>query len=71
MNFANQGSAQTPSKLIDYAIIDKPILNIVTGGLNRQSVEEFLNGDYVQSLKIENIDNYRIENVIQSFINLT
>jgi hypothetical protein len=71
VNFANQGSAQTPSKLIDYAIIDKPILNIVTGSLNRQSVEEFLNGDYVQSLKIENIDNYRIENVIQSFINLT
>jgi hypothetical protein len=71
VNFANQGSAQTPSKLIDYAIIDKPILNIVTGSLNRQSVEEFLNGDYVQSLKIENIDNYRIENVIQSFIILT
>jgi hypothetical protein len=70
VNFANQGTAQTPSKLIDYGIINKPILNIETGNFNPQTVADFLNGQYTDSLKLGDIDQYRIENVAQSFIKL-
>jgi hypothetical protein len=70
VNFANQGLAQTPSKLIDYAIIDKPIINVETGNLDVNTVYAFLEGDYTKALKIMNIENYRIENVAQSFLKL-
>jgi hypothetical protein len=70
VNFANQGVAQTPSKLIDYAIIDKPILNIETGNLDLKTIYAFLEGDYTKALTIMNIENYRIENVAQSFLKL-
>ena len=70
VNFANQGLAQTPSKLIDYAIIDKPICNVVTGNLDIETIYTFLSGDYTNALKIMNLEDYRIENVAQSFLNL-
>lgn len=70
VNFSNKGSAQKPSKLIDYAIIDKPILNIDTGKLNPQTIESFFRGDYSFALKVKDADSYRIENVTQSFLKL-
>jgi hypothetical protein len=70
VNFANQGSAQTPSKLIDYAIIHKPIYNVETGNLDIKTFYAFLEGDYTNALTIMNIENYRIENVAQSFLKL-
>lgn len=70
VNFANTGTAQTPSKLIDYVIIDKPILNIETGNLDTNSIYEFLVGNYASELKVIESKNYRIENVAQSFLKL-
>jgi hypothetical protein len=70
VNFANKGLAQTPSKLIDYAIIDKPICNVETGNLDIANIYAFLSGDYTNALKIENIENYRIENVAETFLKL-
>jgi hypothetical protein len=70
VNFANKGTAQTPSKLIDYAIINKPILQVETGKLDESSLIAFLNGNYTNQLKIENADQYRIEHVAQQFIQL-
>jgi len=60
VNFENAGQKQTPSKLIDYAIIDKPILSIKTGALNKALVKEFLNGNYSGGIKIDK-ERYRIE----------
>jgi hypothetical protein len=70
VNFSNKGTSQTPSKLIDYAIINKPVLNIDTGKLDKELVMSFLSGDYSRQLTIENIDQYRIENVVSKFLNL-
>lgn len=70
VNFANQGTTQTPSKLIDYAIIDKPILNIETGNFNSSTVLEFLNQNYQSQFKIADKNEYRIENVTKSFLRL-
>ncbi|MCF6351470.1 MAG: glycosyltransferase [Cyclobacteriaceae bacterium] len=69
VNFENIGSKQTPSKLIDYAIIDKPILSIKTSNLNEHIVNEFLHGDYTHRINIDR-EQYRIEKVAEQFVSL-
>jgi hypothetical protein len=46
INFENIGNKQKPSKLIDYLILNKPVLSIKTGNLNINVVNEFLSGNY-------------------------
>jgi hypothetical protein len=70
VNFENVGNRQTPSKLIDYLILEKPILSIKTGSLNEKTVNEFLAGDYSHQLVIEDPEQYRIENVCEKFLQL-
>src|SRR5690606_36134771 len=70
VNFENAGSRQTPSKLIDYAILGKPILSVRTNSLSVETVNEFLRGDYSNGLVIQDIDRYRIENVCRGLLSL-
>ncbi|WP_194778195.1 glycosyltransferase [Pararhodonellum marinum] len=70
VNFENAGPRQKPSKLIDYLIVKKPVLSIKTGALNKELVDEFLIGNYTNQLKIENPEQYKIENVAQAFTSL-
>jgi hypothetical protein len=70
VNFENLGQKQIPSKIIDYVIIKKPILSINTFNFNKQSAEEFLSGHYKTGLRIENPEQYRIENVAEAFLKL-
>jgi hypothetical protein len=70
VNFENVGSKQTPSKLIDYAIIEKPILSIKTGELDKENLLKFLKNDFSDSIKIENTDQYKIEKVVLKFIEI-
>lgn len=71
VNFENAGHKQTPSKLIDYALIQKPILSIKTGALDPNIVDEFLDGNYTHGYKVENIERYKIENVVEAFLTLS
>jgi len=70
VNFENRGPKQSPSKLIDYAIIEKPILSVKTFGFSADVLMEFMKGDYRNQLRIDDPDQYRIENVCRNFINL-
>lgn len=70
VNFENVGQAQLPSKIIDYLIMDKPILSVKTSDLNQKTVVEFLNKNYRGKRKTPDRDRYRIENVAQQFIAL-
>ncbi len=70
LNFENVGTTQSPSKLIDYAIIKKPILSVTSGNLNKTAVNEFLKGDFNSAYRIENPDQYRIENIARRFLAL-
>lgn len=70
VNFENADNKQTPSKLIDYIIINKPILSVKTGALNTEIIGQFFQRDYSSAKIIENTDQYRIENVYKEFINL-
>ncbi|MEX0719968.1 MAG: glycosyltransferase [Balneolaceae bacterium] len=70
LNFENQGSTQLPSKLIDYAILEKPILSIKFDDLDTELVDQFLNGNYSNSISMGDVDEYRIESVTDKFISL-
>lgn len=70
INFENAGGYQTPSKLIDYLILRKPILSIKTGSLDVKVVKEFLSGNYQRQFVVEDPDQYRIENITRKFLKL-
>jgi hypothetical protein len=70
VNFDNNTGVQIPSKLIDYALTDRPILNIKKE-LNSGIINEFLSGNYEHKMVIEHIEQYNILNVVQQFIQLT
>ena len=61
---------QLPSKLIDYAISNRPILSVNTSNFKSENVIEFLNGNYQTRLVVDNLKDYRIEEVTTKFIDL-
>lgn len=70
INIENAFSVQSPSKLIDYAIAGRPILTINTENLNTKIIDEFLNRNYLNQLKINDIEQYHITNVSKKFLQL-
>jgi hypothetical protein len=71
VNFEFNPLIQSPSKLIDYGIAERPILNIIAKEFNPSIIDEFLKGDYSNKFEIPNIDQYRIENVCAAFLALS
>lgn len=69
VNFDNNTSTQVPSKLIDYALIGRPILNIKSP-LEPALINQFLTGDYSGEYIVENIQRFNIENVARRFLEL-
>jgi hypothetical protein len=70
VNFENQGKTQTPSKLIDYLIIEKPVLSIKFGQLMPNVVDEFLNGKYQNRMALPDKAVYQIETIANQFLEL-
>jgi hypothetical protein len=71
LNFENLNTpTAVPSKLIDYAITGRPILSINQENIKVNVIREFLNRNYQNALKIENLDQYHISKVASSFLNL-
>ncbi len=58
---------QIPSKLIDYLLTNRPILNI-DENLDDKKVLEFLHGDYSRKFDKLDIERYNIENVCKNFL---
>lgn len=69
VNLDNNTNTQLPSKLIDYAITGRPVLN-VTANFNTAVLTEFLDGNYNRKMKLECLDNYDIRLVAAKFIQL-
>lgn len=70
VNFTNGTTLATPSKLIDYAIVKRPVLSVDTGKLDTQAVDAFLAGDYNRQLSMPHLENYNIKNVAKEFLAL-
>lgn len=70
VDIANESSVQKPSKLIDYTIAGRPILEITSSFNEGSIVDEFLAGDYTRAMLPIDISEYDIKNVARSFLNL-
>lgn len=70
INIDNAESVQSPSKLIDYKIADRPILNIKKGKVDKNLVDEFLDFNFKNQLNIDDLDRFNIKNVAKQFVNL-
>jgi hypothetical protein len=69
INFDNNTLLNSPSKLIDYAIANRPVLNI-TKNFNGDDILAFLNGDYRKRMYLPDPEQYHIKNVSVRFFDL-
>ena len=70
INVINPNRTQTPSKLIDYGISGRPVLNISNDFCEHEEFEEFCAGDYHQQLVLPDLKQYKIINVAKQFLSL-
>lgn len=70
INIENGTDKQNPSKLIDYAISKRPVLNISSNNFDRQRLKEFLNFNFKNQTPLPDLENYKIENVMNKFMKL-
>ncbi len=70
INLDNGTERQMPSKLIDYAITGRPILNVKSSDLNMRIIDEFMAGDYSGKMKVQSKEEYDIVRVAERFIDL-
>lgn len=66
INIDNLGGVQVPSKLVDYTLSGRPILNFKQDEIPEELFNEFLSANYSGQYTI-NIDNYNIKNVAAKF----
>lgn len=71
INIVNPNSVQTPSKLIDYGIAGRPVLDIPNNFTDPTMFLQFYKGNYSGQHKITFLDRFKIENVAQQFVDLS
>lgn len=70
INIINNSIVQVPSKLIDYYLTQRPIIDISSQFLEKSVLIEFLNGDYTHQHVVGDISQFDINNVAQKFLDL-
>lgn len=72
INIKNPSSIQQPSKLIDYALSQRPFMSISSDFDEKEKKVflEFMKGDYSNKETFKNLDDYNISNVAKRFIDL-
>lgn len=70
INIRNKSNVQSPSKLIDYYLTRRPILEITSEFQEAEAFEEFMQSDYHQQFEIKDPQQYNITNVAHKFVEL-
>lgn len=70
VNFENETKEQTPSKLIDYYLMGRPVLSVSSRTDIPLVMDHFLKGDYSGATIFTNPDDYDIRNVALEFLKL-
>jgi hypothetical protein len=70
INLESINKFQKSSKLIDYALVQRPILSIKPLDIDKIALKEFLIGNYEKQRIIDDIEQYNIKNIVNKFINL-
>lgn len=71
INITNPNNVQTPSKLIDYGISGRPILDVPNDFSDDSTFLEFVECNYSKRHILDSVDQYKIENVTNLFLSLT
>lgn len=71
LNIENGTAVQVPSKLIDYSLSSRPILSLSSVTPDKEKLMRFLNRDYTNRTVIADVNQYNIEHVARSFIDLS
>jgi hypothetical protein len=69
INFDNNTHLNVPSKLIDYAITNRPVLNI-NKDFCFEDIMSFLRGDYSKRMLLPDPEKYHIRNITKQFLDL-
>lgn len=69
INFDNNTTTQLPSKLIDYAITGRPVLNIKSGS-DFSQLARFMDYDYSERMNLASPQTYNIKSVARAFTDL-
>ena len=72
VNIQNSNPVQVPSKLIDYSLTKRPILNISSSFSKAEQTvfEEFMLGNYDNQYMVDNVAQYDSDNVAAKFLSL-
>jgi len=70
VNIENKSPLMMPSKLIDYYLTGRPVLNVTSSLTENGQLDQFLNGDYSDRYNFINMDRFRIENICRNFLSL-
>ncbi len=71
INLDNKSPFNTPSKLIDYNLSDRPVCNLYGPEPDTELLVQFLNGNYSKKMPLPEKENYNIKNVVKQFLDLT
>jgi hypothetical protein len=70
VNFDNNIPTQLPSKLIDYTITGRPVLNIKDSG-DFKFFDEFIKGDYANKMILPEPETFNIERIAKQFLTIS
>jgi len=70
VNVVNPSTVQSPSKLIDYGIAGRPIMDISNDFHEEKRFMDFMNREYSESHVVGDLEQYRIETVASRFVAL-
>ena len=70
VNIENSTSTQVPSKLIDYFLVERPVLSLSGNMISEDTIKQFLNGNYSEQLQFDNYEKFKIQNVSRQFLSL-
>lgn len=69
INFDNNSSRHLPSKLIDYALTGRPVLNVKME-FSGDEIRAFLTGDYSKRMVLPDPEDYHIKHVSRLFLEI-
>ena len=70
ININNVSVVQSPSKLIDYYLTDRPVLSLSNNSVDEIALDEFFSGDYSKKYSFTNMEDYNIKNVVKNLLAL-
>ena len=70
INISYDVKVQSPSKLIDYYLVERPVLSLRSNEIENDRIQLFLRGNYTRQFQFDNYEKFRIQNVSQQFLSL-